>query len=57
MRVRSSTRAAFLAVTMQLVPAAPIDLLRFLRVPAIVLTIKQVKGRVCRERHVSRRRR
>jgi len=29
-------REAFLAATMNLVPAAPVDIFRFLRVPAIV---------------------
>jgi len=29
-------REAFLAATMNLVPAAPLDVLRYLRVPAIV---------------------
>jgi hypothetical protein len=41
---------------MNLVPAAPLDLLRFLRVPAIVLTIRQVKGRVCSDATHRRRR-
>ncbi len=55
----SNTRAAVLATAMNLIPAAPVDLFRFLNVPAIVMTIKQVKGRVCRDAHAhhSRRRR
>jgi len=52
----SNTRAAILATAMNLIPAAPVDLFRFLNVPAIVMTIKQVKGRVCREVHARRRR-
>jgi hypothetical protein len=54
----SSTRAAVLAAAMNLIPAAPVDIFRFLNVPAIVLTIRQAKGRVCRdvhERHARRR--
>jgi hypothetical protein len=47
----SNARAALLAVTMNFVPAAPLDLFRFLNVPAIVLTIRQVRGRVCRDLH------
>ena len=57
---RSNTRAAVLAAAMNLIPAAPVDIFRFLNVPAIVLTIKQVKGRLCgdvHERHVARSRR
>ncbi|HEX8617585.1 MAG TPA: hypothetical protein VF911_08365 [Thermoanaerobaculia bacterium] len=57
MPARSNTRAALLAVTMNLVPVAAIDVFRFLRVPAIVMTIKQVKGRVCRDRHEAHARR
>ncbi|HYI08585.1 MAG TPA: hypothetical protein VEK57_05915 [Thermoanaerobaculia bacterium] len=49
MPARSSARAALLAAAMNLVPAAPVDILRFLRVSAIVWTIRQVKGRVCSE--------
>jgi hypothetical protein len=56
MPARSSARAALLAAAMNLVPAAPVDLLRFLRVPAIVLTIRQVKGRVCSDAAHRRRR-
>jgi hypothetical protein len=55
--MRTGARAALLAAAMNLVPAAPVDLLRFLRVPAIVLTIRQVRGRVCRDAHSSRHRR
>jgi hypothetical protein len=51
MQARSSTRAALLAFTMNLVPVAAVDVFRFLRVPAIVMTIRQVKGRVCRDLH------
>ena len=47
MRPSSSARAAILAAAMNLVPAAPVDVLRFLRVPAIVFTIKRVRARVC----------
>ncbi len=56
----SNTRAAVLAAAMNLVPAAPVDMFRFLNVPAIVMTIRRVKGRGCRdvhEGHVQRRRR
>jgi hypothetical protein len=45
----SSARAALLAATMNFVPAAPLDILRFLRVPAIVMTIRNVRGRVCHD--------
>jgi hypothetical protein len=47
----SNTRAAVLAASMNLVPAAPVDIFRFLNVPAIVMTIRRVKGRVCEDRH------
>jgi len=47
----SSTRAAVLAAAMNLIPAASVDIFRFLSVPAIVLTIRRVKGRVCRDVH------
>jgi hypothetical protein len=55
----SNTRAAVLAAAMNLVPAAPVDIFRFLNVPAIVMTIRQMKGRLCGDRHEahSRRRR
>jgi hypothetical protein len=50
-------REALLAATMNLVPAAPVDVLRFLRVPAIVLTLRRVRARVCSDpRHRARRR-
>jgi len=43
---------------MNLVPAAPVDIFRFLRVPAIVLTLRRVRARMCNdERHRPRRRR
>lgn len=54
----SNTRAAVLAAAMNLIPAAPVDIFRFLNVPAIVMTIRQVKGRLCsdvHERHARRR--
>jgi hypothetical protein len=51
----ANARAALLAATMNLIPAAPVDLFRFLRVPAIVLTIRQVRGRLCSDRHERRR--
>lgn len=54
----SNTRAAVLAAAMNLIPAAPVDIFRFLNVPAIVMTIRRVKGRVCsevHERHARRR--
>jgi hypothetical protein len=53
----SNTRAAVLAAAMNLIPAAPVDLFRFLNVPAIVMTIRQVKGRVCRDVHTPHARR
>jgi hypothetical protein len=56
--MRKSYQAAVLAAAMNLVPAAPVDILRFLRVPAIVLTLRRVRARVCNdERHRPRRRR
>jgi hypothetical protein len=57
MRTRSSARAALLAAAMNFVPAAPVDLFRFLRVPAIVLTIRQARGRLCRDAHEAHARR
>jgi len=54
----SNTRAAVLAAAMNLIPAAPVDVFRFLNVPAIVMTLRQVRGRLCRDahpRHASRR--
>lgn len=47
----SNARAALLAVTMNFVPAAPLDIFRFLHVPAIVMTIRQFRGRICRDVH------
>jgi hypothetical protein len=47
----SNTRAALLAATMSLIPAAPVDVFRFLNVPAIVMTIRRIRGRVCRDAH------
>jgi hypothetical protein len=47
MRPSSGARAAFLAAAMNLIPAAPLDILRFLRVPAIVLTIRRNRARMC----------
>jgi hypothetical protein len=47
----SNTRAALLAATMNFIPAAPVDLFRFLNVPAIVMTIRQVRGRLCHDAH------
>jgi len=52
-------RALFLAITMNVAPIAPVDILRFLRVPAIVWVMR--KGRhACsdplhRRRHADRR--
>jgi hypothetical protein len=56
MPARSNARAALLAATMNLVPMAPVDLFRFLRVPAIVMTIRRTCGRVCRHPTPRRRR-
>jgi hypothetical protein len=55
-------RAAILTALMNLTPVAPVDLFRFLRVPAIVWTIRAARGRSCRdtgcvERRASARRR
>jgi hypothetical protein len=47
----SNTRAAVLAAAVNLIPAAQVDFFRFLNVPAIVLTIRQVRGRLCRDAH------
>lgn len=52
----SNTRAAVLAVAMNLIPAAPVDLFRVLNVPAIVWTIRRIRGRACRDQHAWRRR-
>jgi hypothetical protein len=53
----SNARAAVLAAAMNFIPAAPVDIFRFLNVPAIVLTIRQVRGRLCRDVHESHARR
>ena len=53
----SNTRAAVLAAAMNIIPAAPVDIFRFLNVPAIVMTIRKVKGRVCRDAHEGHARR
>jgi hypothetical protein len=42
-------RAAILAAAMNLTPVAAVDILRFLRVPAIVRTIGLSRGRACRD--------
>ena len=55
MATRPTARAALLAAAMNFAPVAPVDLLRFLNVPAIVFTIRQARGRLCRERHRRRR--
>ncbi|HEX6642416.1 MAG TPA: hypothetical protein VF215_14960 [Thermoanaerobaculia bacterium] len=47
----SNTRAAVLAAAMNLIPAAPVDVFRFLNVPAIVMTIRRMRGRICRDAH------
>lgn len=36
-------RAAILSALMNLTPVAPVDILRFLRVPAIVLTMRRAR--------------
>jgi len=53
----ANTRAAVLAAAMNLIPAAPVDLFRFLNVPAIVWTIRRVRGRICSDAHARRTRR
>jgi hypothetical protein len=53
----SNTRAAVLAAAMNLIPAAPVDVFRFLDVPAIVMTIRRVRGRVCSDAHARHARR
>jgi hypothetical protein len=53
----SNTRAAVLAAAMNLIPAAPVDVFRFLNVPAIVMTIRRVRGRICRDAHARHARR
>ena len=42
-------RAAILTAMMNLAPVAPLDLFRFLRVPAIVSTLRAVRGRACHD--------
>lgn len=44
-------REALLAATMSLIPAAPVDVFRFLNVPAIVMVLRRAHGRVCRDRN------
>ncbi len=44
-------REALLAATMSLIPAAPVEVFRFLNVPAIVMVLRRVRGRVCRDVH------
>ncbi|HKR64708.1 MAG TPA: hypothetical protein VJZ00_13330 [Thermoanaerobaculia bacterium] len=39
--ITKDARAALLAATMNFFPAAPVDLFRFLRVPAIVMTLRR----------------
>jgi len=43
-------RAAILTAMMNLTPIVPVDIFRFLRVPAIVMTIRRHRGRVCFDR-------
>ena len=40
-------KTLLLAFTMNVVPVAPLDILRFLRVPAIVWVMKRTRGRTC----------
>ncbi len=53
----SAMKALFLAFTMNVVPVAPLDILRFLRVPAIVWVLQRSSGvrwhseRSCSPRH------
>ena len=49
-------RALFLAITMNVAPVAPVDILRFLRVPAIVWVMRRNRGRVCTDPTHRRRR-
>lgn len=53
--MRSSVRSAVFAAAVSFLPAAPVDLLRFLRVPAIVWVLRKRQGRVCRDEHRSHR--
>lgn len=48
-------RAAILAAAMSLAPIAPADIFRFLNVPAIVMTIRKKRGRVCTDAHARMR--
>lgn len=48
-------RAAILAAAMSLTPVAAVDIFRFLNVPAIVLTMRKKRGRVCTDAHARRR--
>lgn len=52
-----NTRAALLAATMSLIPMSPVDVFRFLNVPAIVMVLRRVRGRVCRDAHTRHTRR
>jgi len=49
-------RAAILTALMNFTPIAPVDLFRFLRVPAIVLTLRAPKTHTCRAPQCRRRR-
>ncbi|MEO8379595.1 MAG: hypothetical protein ABI779_08005 [Acidobacteriota bacterium] len=49
-------RAALLTAVMNLTPLASVDILRFLRVPAIVWTLRAARGRVCQEKCAPSRR-
>jgi hypothetical protein len=49
-------RAAILSAMMSLTPIAPVDLLRVLNVPAIVMTLRAERGRRCDDRKCARRR-
>jgi hypothetical protein len=50
-------RAAVLTARMALAPLAELDVLRYLRVPAIVWVMRRApRARWCREKHVGRRR-
>jgi hypothetical protein len=50
-------RAAVLAVRMSLDPVLGIDVMRFLRVPAIVWVMRASRARFCREKHARGRHR
>ncbi|HEX7706793.1 MAG TPA: hypothetical protein VF701_10090 [Thermoanaerobaculia bacterium] len=45
----TATRAALLAATMSFIPMVPVDIFRFLRVPAIVMMIRRQRGRLCHD--------